>query len=86
VDGLVGDGVSTGAARGDTVVELSEPIRIWRTHGGWVLAGDGERRWPFVVVLGTEKLVTEKKTYCTGFEWSPKLEDGWRWKTAGDGR
>jgi hypothetical protein len=50
------------------------------------LAGDGEQRWPFVVVLGTKKLVTEKKTYCTGFEWSPELEDGRRWKTTGTGR
>jgi hypothetical protein len=40
--------------------------RRWRLHGGWVLAGDGERQWPFVVVLGTKKLVTEKKTYCIG--------------------
>jgi hypothetical protein len=86
VDGLVGGGVSAGAARGNTVVELSEPNRSWRTHGSWVLARDGERRWPFVVVLGTKKLVTKKKTYCTGFEWSPKLEDGWRWKTTGTGR
>jgi hypothetical protein len=43
VDGFVGGGVSAGAARGDTVVGLSEPNRSWRTYGGWVLAGDGER-------------------------------------------
>jgi hypothetical protein len=59
------------------VLSETEDGRRWRSHGGWVLAGDGERRWPFVVVLGTKKLVTEKKMYCTGFEWSPELEDGW---------
>jgi hypothetical protein len=46
VDGLVGGGGSgglAGAARGSTVVGLSEPNRRWRTHRGWVLAGDGKR-------------------------------------------
>jgi hypothetical protein len=37
-------------------------------------------------VVDCGELVTEKKTYCTGFEWSPELEDGQRWKTAGTGR
>jgi hypothetical protein len=44
VDGLVGGGGgSAGATRGGKVVGSSELNRRWRTHGGWVLAEDGER-------------------------------------------
>jgi hypothetical protein len=58
----------------------TEDGRRWRSHSGWVLAEDGERQWPFVVVLGTKKLVTVRRRTAL-------VSNGRRnWKTAGDGR
>jgi hypothetical protein len=48
-----------------SVVVLSDMKegRRWRSHGGWVLAGDGERRLPFVVVLGGNGFGDQKIGY-----------------------
>jgi hypothetical protein len=50
----------------------TEDGQRWRSHGGWVLAGDGERRWQ-----ARAKIVAEAGR-------RPDMEDGRNWKNDGE--
>jgi hypothetical protein len=66
--------------------------RRWRSHSGWVLARDGERQWPFEVVLGTKKIGYREEDVLHWFRMvagtgrRPEMEDSWNWKNDGIGR